>query len=511
MEPETDYYQIGGFRAHSDEWFQMYDDKETIDAIANYDGPELRPGGRGAPIELVLGILHNGASYVLMTSHQMWAFIRKHRLRPSHRRPWKVDQFASLSPIYFATRRDLQDKLKTYKVKSQKNKRDKEDNSPANRGFFQLGERGAPGNPRADFENQRILYRLFTETATPGALGLIKPPWTGAIKVISIIVNTWHKDRRRERFDNPNIIDVGWTDVMMPEYLTSRRVTETAHIKMKGLMKNEAQDARFEHGTTKQEGTVDVLYSEIQRLFTHDASNVPLVVLVHDEEMVRGVLARSGIDVGSFTSVAALFQRGQPQKLSRRRSSRSPSPRRSNTGASHYSRDYERRLKYERNDDVKPFSVKQVGQSSSSSSSVRIQEDGKRLGSSRPDGTIPLPAGCIVNVQNMVRTLMRVAQTGPSVQATAQRMNIPANPRLPCAGNECHLLLNMWISMIEGRAIDEQWMDRLAHPTQPPSPTIDPVEPGAGEDIDPNDYIPPSMRNTGGTAAQEDDWSDDDW
>jgi hypothetical protein len=73
------------------------------------------------------------------------------------------------------------------------------------------------------------------------------------------------------------------------------------------------------------------------------------------------------------------------------------------------------------------------------------------------------------------------------------------------------LLLNMWISMIEGRAIDEQWMDRLAHPIQPPSPTIDPVEPGADEDIDPNDYIPPSMRNTGGTAAQEDDWSDDDW
>jgi hypothetical protein len=67
-----------------------------------------------------------------------------------------VDQFASLSPIYFATRGDLQDKLKTYKVKSQKNKRDKEDNSPANRGFFQLGERGAPGNPRADFENQRF-------------------------------------------------------------------------------------------------------------------------------------------------------------------------------------------------------------------------------------------------------------------------------------------------------------------------------------------------------------------
>jgi hypothetical protein len=69
----------------------------------------------------------------------------------------------------------------------------------------------------------------------------------------------------------------------------------------------------FEHGTTNQEGTVDILYSDIRRVFTHDAANVPLVILVHDEEMVRGVLARSGIDVGSFTSVTALFQRGQSQ------------------------------------------------------------------------------------------------------------------------------------------------------------------------------------------------------
>ncbi|KAG1865001.1 hypothetical protein DFJ58DRAFT_771944 [Suillus subalutaceus] len=491
MEPETYYYQIGGFRAHSDGWFQMYDDKPTIDAIANYEGPELRPGGPGAPIELVLGILHNGASYVLMTSHQMWAFVRKHHLRPSPKRPWKVDEFASLSPIYFATKGDLQDKLKTYKVKSQKNKKDKWDNSPANRGFFQLGDRGAPGNPRADFE---------TQSATPGALGLINPPWAGAIRVISIVVNTWHKDRRSERFDNPSIID----------YLESRRVTETVHIKMKGLaLKNEEQNAPFEHGTTSQDGTVDMLYSDIRRLFTHDSANVPLVLLVHDEEMVRGVLARSGIDVGSFTSVAALFQRGQHQKLPRRRSSRSPSPRRLNGGASHFSRDYERRWKYEPDNDIKPFPVNQEGQSSSSS--VRIKEDDKKLGPSQQDGAIPLPAGCIVNVQKMVRTLMRVAQTGPSVQATAQRMNIPANPRLPCAGNECHLLLNMWISMIEGRAIDEQWMDRLAHPIQPPSPTIDPVEVGTDEDVDPNDYIPPSMRNTGGTTAQEDNWSDDDW
>lgn len=69
----------------------------------------------------------------------------------------------------------------------------------------------------------------------------------------------------------------------------------------------------------------------------------------------------------------------------------------------------------------------------------------------------------------------------------------------------------MWISMAEGRAIDEQWMDRLAHPIQPPSPTPAPVQVGAEEDIDPNDYLPPSATNPGGTVAGEDEWSDDDW
>jgi len=147
-----------------------------IDAIMNDTGRELRPGGRGAPIELTLGthcealrgasrlilhtagILPNGASYVLMTSHQMWAFVRKHQLRPP-RRPWDVDSFISLSPIYFATKSDLQEKLKTYKVKSQKNKQEKEDNSPANRGFVRA--RTHIENPRGNFENQRFDYIYY--------------------------------------------------------------------------------------------------------------------------------------------------------------------------------------------------------------------------------------------------------------------------------------------------------------------------------------------------------------
>lgn len=68
--------------------------------------------------------------------------------------------------------------------------------------------------------------------------------------------------------------------------------------------------------------------------------------------------------------------------------------------------------------------------------SLGVKED-QKPGSSLQDGAIPLPAGCIVNMQTLVRTLMRVDQTGPSVPATALRLNMPANPRLLCAGNEC--------------------------------------------------------------------------
>jgi hypothetical protein len=71
----------------------------------------------------------------------------------------------------------------------------------------------------------------------------------------------------------------------------------------------------FKHGITEEGVVADTLYARMRTLFTHDAakSGIPLVVLVHEEEMVRGVLTRSGIDVGSFTSVGTLLRSSQPQ------------------------------------------------------------------------------------------------------------------------------------------------------------------------------------------------------
>jgi len=87
-------------------------------------------------------------------------------------------------------------------------------------------------------------------------------------------------------------------------------------------------------------------------------------------------------------------------------------------------------LKYEPDYDFKPSEEKDYH-----SSSVGIKEDMKPDSPCQGDAT--LPAIYIVNMQALVKTLMRIDQTGPSVPATALRMNMPANPRLPCAGNEC--------------------------------------------------------------------------
>ena len=53
----------------------------------------------------------------------------------------------------------------------------------------------------------------------------------------------------------------------------------------------------------------------MRTLFTHDAeeSGIPLVLLVHEEEMVRGVLTRSDINVSSFAPVGALLRSSKPQ------------------------------------------------------------------------------------------------------------------------------------------------------------------------------------------------------
>lgn len=64
------------------------------------------------------------------------------------------------------------------------------------------------------------------------------------------------------------------------------------------------------------------LYRRLRELLSHDAkqSGVPLIVLVHDEDMARGIISRAGIDLASWSSgLTSLLPIVAPQKVRHRR------------------------------------------------------------------------------------------------------------------------------------------------------------------------------------------------
>ncbi|KIJ67190.1 hypothetical protein HYDPIDRAFT_84951 [Hydnomerulius pinastri MD-312] len=318
MHAETEFYQISGFRAHSNGWYQ-YDDKPMIDALASDTSKLLRPGGPDSPIELVLGILPSGASYLLMTTEQMLSFTHKYRLS-TPRNPWKATEFLSLSPIYFHSAQELSAKLATYKQRPRnKNRREVEepqDNSQANRGYVRTNVQVM--HHRAYFENQRYvgthiysvlrraLYRLLTKSTLPGKIGLSEPSWLGAVRVVSIVFGEWTVDNRRrdERLDKPRLVEVGWTDTSFPDFFDERAAKSTVHLKLTTPSKMANPVARAPHFSEVVEGDEAELYSRLRTLLSAEANNngIPLIVLVHDEVMARGILARAGANVDSYQS-----------------------------------------------------------------------------------------------------------------------------------------------------------------------------------------------------------------
>ncbi|KAI6137517.1 hypothetical protein EDD17DRAFT_1501627 [Pisolithus thermaeus] len=339
MTIQTRFYQVSGYRAHSNGWYQ-YDDKPMIRALASETSKDFRPGGSDAPLELVLGILPCGASYVLLTTEQMHLFTQKYRLNIP-RGSWRSSDFLSLSPIYFHSEAELSSKLATYKQRPRnKNRRETEeprDNSQANRGYV-----AGPVSVhyRAYFEQQRYvymqyrcvrwiqcsfrrtLYHLLAKRISPEKFALSPPSWLSGIRVISIVFVQWSVDNRRrdERLQNPSLIEVGITDAHFPSFfdtLTGSGMLKeesrlaaiskggtTLHLKLKQAAKNPRSKPQMPNHSKVEEITKSELPQRLRTLFDHDAqkSGMPLIVLCHDEEMTRGILERAGIDVSSYES-----------------------------------------------------------------------------------------------------------------------------------------------------------------------------------------------------------------
>ncbi|KAI6144380.1 hypothetical protein BKA82DRAFT_4177387 [Pisolithus tinctorius] len=311
MTIQTDFYQVSGFRAHSNGWFKQYDDKPMIRALASERSKDFRPGGSDAPLELVLGILPSGASYVLLSTEQMHSFTQKHRLSIP-RRPWRSSDFLSLSPVYFRTEAELSSKLATIGGETEEPK----DNSQANRGYVHY---------RAYVEQQRMLYHLLAKLIMPEKFALSPPTWLAGVRVISIVFVQWSY----ERLQNPNLIEVGITDAHFPSFFDTLTGT-TLHLKLKQAAKN--PHSKLPNHSKVEEITKPELP---QRLCT---LGMPLIVLCHDEEMTRSILGRAGIDIDSFESGLSGLLPLNPTGDKMQRHSRSCSPQRGPGSA--YRQDY---------------------------------------------------------------------------------------------------------------------------------------------------------------------------
>ncbi|KIO00662.1 hypothetical protein M404DRAFT_1003660 [Pisolithus tinctorius Marx 270] len=489
MTIQTDFYQVSGFRAHSNGWFKQYDDKPMIRALASERSKDFRPGGSDAPLELVLGILPSGASYVLLSTEQMHSFTQKHRLSIP-RRPWRSSDFLSLSPVYFRTEAELSSKLATYKQRPRnKNRRETEepkDNSQANRGYV-AGPISV--HYRAYVEQQRMLYHLLAKLIMPEKFALSPPTWLAGVRVISIVFVQWSVDKRRrdERLQNPNLIEVGITDAHFPSFFDTLTGT-TLHLKLKQAAKN--PHSKLPNHSKVEEITKPELPQRLRTLFNHDAqkSGMPLIVLCHDEEMTRSILGRAGIDIDSFESGLSGLLPLNPTGDKMQRHSRSCSPQRGPGSA--YRQDYSR----------------------------PTESQDRGVQSSLRHGALRHPTAYVVDIQKMFYALME-SKSPETPPETAKLLRIQTDTRT-CGGDDSILQLRMWKSMAEGAAIDEQRSHRAeseapcaellpgpAPKQEARSDNDDDEDPNDLGECDPNDLesAPPTL------ARAIDDFSDDDW
>ncbi|KIK92515.1 hypothetical protein PAXRUDRAFT_13188 [Paxillus rubicundulus Ve08.2h10] len=421
-----------------------------------------------------------------MGAEQMLAFTHKHRLR-TPRSPWRAMDFLSLSPIYFNSHQELSAKFAVYKQRPRnKNRREFEqllDNSQANRGYAKTDSHVV--HYRAYFENQRTLYRLMMGDVAPSKIGLMRPSWLDGIRVVSLVFGEWSVDNRRrdDRLKEPRLIEVGWTDAFFPTFFEQLTGSSTVHLKLKTHLTNPQANFKSPHFSEVVEDDEAGLYLRLRTLLSHDAnkSAAPVVVLVHDEAMARGVLDRAGIDVQSCTSgltdLFPLSPVGSSSKL--RRHSRSPQ-RRTNV----------------------PLAC--------DAPSMKREEDEVKvaLGIQSADP----PAVYVVDVQKLVTALMET-EPGKTVAQSARVLHMQTDTR-PCAGDDSLLQLRMWKSMAEGLAIDEQRKHRLSR--QPDCAQVLAPPPVNSEECDPNDAVvdPNDMPPAPSTLVrrmEEDEFSEDDW
>ncbi|PFH49636.1 hypothetical protein AMATHDRAFT_194582 [Amanita thiersii Skay4041] len=511
MNGHQGFIQIAGFRP-SVHWFQ-YDDKKLAEAVAGYASP-LRSRERDGPVEITLGIKHSGTSHLLLTLDQAWDVARAAGVNVSsavpRRATYSVGDFESVSPIQFHGVEELMKKMAGLKPKSHRGRPDKFDNSQLNKQFAQFD--GGEGVGRGRFEHGRVLYRVLRGTLNTKLYGLPEPTWTRSLKVLSLVFNTWARDTRpsKERLEMPMLLDVGWAEMEVPDFVVKPRSMEHYFVEKNRYM-SQGDKMMFEHGESRSMDLASI-GAKLKEVI-NDKRTGPVVLLVHDEQITRNALRNLlGVDVSLWeTGIKGLL--GYPSKVKREASPAGRYGVKRENGS--YSSDprvkreddeYSRRANRPRSRSRSPkrgIKPDSDGPSTSSRHERRLSSPSRSRwgsGSSGSSGSAHPPV-YVIDVKLLYSKMMQSDYGGESVVRMAQRFRQRDEGKDGwCAGNEAVMLLQLWHMMISGLPIDDQrlahmagWVDASSSASgsaAAASAVQNPVEEYVDDDdVDPNDIV----------------------
>ena len=202
----------------------------------------------------------------------------------------------------------------------------------------------------------RVLYCVLNGTLNPVKYGLPEATWKRTLRVGSLAFNIRSGDTRPsyERLMYPSLVDIGWSEATIPDISakpgssTHFRVQEQRYMNAGG--KEMVRDVYsslymplmgwklFSHGSTEvlNSSTISEMLKETFAAWTASARE-PTILLVHNERLTRNALKCLGVDTSQWVfGLKDLLgfpsqdvKREDPDSYSRRRRSRSPSPRHS--------------------------------------------------------------------------------------------------------------------------------------------------------------------------------------
>ncbi|KAI0053886.1 hypothetical protein FA95DRAFT_1673795 [Auriscalpium vulgare] len=467
------FYQIGGFQSHSQRWFG-HDKAELVNA--------LMPAPDAGPLQLVLAIKPSGASALLLpTASHHWTRLRRdcnlHDKLAG--RPHHASEYLSLSPIQFASPADLTAKITSLTPKSKKNGRS-EDNSPANKAYLSAPPRNPKAYSRALFEHNRVLLRVLQDQALDvSQFGLVRSNiWTPR-RFLAFTFNTWTTNI----YQPLTVVDLGWTTFTVSASVPPMSFSTSVHLrpdKQSKLGVQSRKPAEFAWGKTDiltEEEISAQLRALLNGLSGHD------VLLVYDKQRTAAVLDTFNVSLPSGRmDIRDLL--GSPPP---------PPPQDYGRNSSGWGSGARARSRSPRRGDDAPGPA-------------------RRRPYSPPHARNSQP--CIVDVRNMYATLKNLPDTDGARNPVADAVDLGLPGRDEwCAGNESRLLAEMWYSLADGPAIDQQSamrpsnMSAPASACPPPAVAFDPDDP----DFDPNDVQPmPAVKPM--PAASTVDWHDNpDW